>query len=75
MGRMSEAAAEGRSMSVSVDGGKCQGHNRCMAVCPEVFEADELGYAVVKIARVGPDLATAARLAEANCPERAITVE
>jgi ferredoxin len=61
-------------VTVSVDGDKCQGHNRCMAVCPEVFEADEFGYAVVKRDRVGPDLADKARLAEANCPERAITV-
>jgi ferredoxin len=61
-------------LEVVVDGAKCQGHNRCMAVCPEVFEADELGYSVVKLPRVGPELAERVRLAEANCPERAITV-
>jgi ferredoxin len=62
------------AVGVRVDGAKCQGHNRCMAICPEVFEADDLGYAVVRMDRVGRDLAEKARLAEANCPERAITV-
>jgi ferredoxin len=62
------------AVSVRVDGEKCQGHNRCIAICPEVFEADELGYAVVRLDRVGPDLADKVRLAEANCPERAIAV-
>jgi ferredoxin len=61
-------------LEVVVDGAKCQGHNRCMAACPEVFEADEFGYAVVKTPRVGPELAEGVHLAEANCPERAITV-
>ena len=69
-----ETSAANGTVGVSVDGAKCQGHNRCMAVCPEVFEADEFGYAVVSMPRVGPDLAEKARLAEANCPERAITV-
>ena len=61
-------------LEVVVDGAKCQGHNRCMVTCPEVFEADEFGYSVVKMPRVGPELAEKVRLAEANCPERAITV-
>lgn len=61
-------------LEVVVDGARCQGHNRCMAVCPEVFEADEFGYSVVKMPRVGPELAERVRLAEANCPERAIAV-
>jgi len=67
-------AAPAAAVTVRVDGAKCQGHNRCMAICPEVFEADEYGYSVVRTERVGPDLADKARLAEANCPERAITV-
>lgn len=73
-----EVAGEGERaegvLRVSVDGAKCQGHNRCMALCPEVFEADEFGYSVVKMPSVGPELADKVRLAEANCPERAITV-
>lgn len=69
-----EGGAPDRLLHVSVDGGRCQGHNRCIALCPEVFEADELGYSVVKMPLVGRELEEKVRLAEANCPERAITV-
>ena len=62
------------AVQVAVDPDKCQGHNRCMALCPEVFEADEYGYSVVTSPVVGPELLERVRLAEANCPERAITV-
>jgi ferredoxin len=62
------------TLQVRVDGQRCQGHNRCVVACPEVFEADELGYSVVKHPKVGPQLAEKVRLAEANCPENAISV-
>jgi ferredoxin len=64
----------GPSLQVEVDGRKCQGHNRCMALCPEVFEADEFGYSIVKRPEIGAELEEKARLAEQNCPEHAITV-
>lgn len=69
-----EGVTTGRVLRVAVDGRTCQGHNRCMALCPEVFEADEFGYSVVRMPRVGRELEEKVRLAEANCPERAITV-
>lgn len=62
-------------LEVRVDSGRCQGHNRCIVICPEVFEADEYGYSLVKMPRVGPELAERVRAAEANCPENAISVE
>ena len=40
-------------MRVRVDPDKCQGHNRCIVVAPEVFTADELGYSHVKAEEVG----------------------
>jgi len=60
---------------VEVDGERCQGHNRCVIACPEVFESDEFGYSVVKMPEVRPELEPQVRLAEADCPENAITVE
>jgi ferredoxin len=63
------------SVLVEVDGERCQGHNRCVVACPEVFESDEYGYAVVRLREVGPELEPQVRLAEADCPENAITVE
>lgn len=61
-------------MRVHVDQDKCQGHNRCIVVAPELFEVDELGTAsVVGDGHVPPALEDDARLAVDNCPEYAIT--
>lgn len=62
-------------MRVKVDGDLCQGHNRCIAVAPEIFEADDLGYSHAKNGGLVPkELEEKARLAVRNCPERAITI-
>jgi len=62
-------------MRVRVDGSKCQGHNRCFALAPELFELDDYGYAHERNEGVVPaELAEKARLAVANCPERAISI-
>jgi ferredoxin len=61
---------------VAVDGAKCQGHNRCYAIAPELFDVDDYGQSVViGDGTVPPDLAEKARLAVANCPEFAISIE
>ena len=63
-------------MRVSVDSEKCQGHNRCYAIAPDLFDVDDLGYAtVVGDGTVPQGQEEQARLAAANCPEYAITVE
>jgi ferredoxin len=62
-------------MRVEVDAEKCQGHNRCFALAPELFDVDDYGTAIViGDGTVAPELADKARLAAANCPEFAITV-
>ena len=35
-------------MRVTVDSEKCQGHNRCYALAPDVFDVDDLGFATSK---------------------------
>ena len=63
-------------MKVSVDPKKCQGHGRCMMFDGDLFDCDELGYAVVRGDGQVPESAReAAWLAEANCPEGAITLD
>jgi ferredoxin len=62
-------------MNVTVDPERCQGHNRCHALAPTLFDIDDLGYATAAPGDIDPDLETAARLAAANCPEHAITIE
>jgi len=60
---------------VKVDGEKCQGHNRCYALAPELFDVDEMGNAHERgDGTVPPGLEDKARLAVANCPEYAVSI-
>jgi ferredoxin len=62
-------------MHVSVDQEKCQGHNRCYALAPELFDVDDYGIAhAIGDGTVPPELEDKAQLAARNCPEFAITV-
>jgi ferredoxin len=60
---------------VSVDPEKCQGHNRCYAIAPELFDVDEYGNAhELNDGEVPAGLEDKARMAVANCPEYAISI-
>ena len=62
-------------LTVRVDRDKCQGHNRCKALAPELFELDEIGNArAVGDGRVPEQLVEKAYLARSNCPEFAIEI-
>ena len=61
------------AMKVHVVPERCQGHNRCYAIAPELFDVDDYGTAFeVGDGTVPAELADKARLAVANCPEFAI---
>jgi ferredoxin len=63
-------------MKVSIEAEKCQGHNRCYALAPELFDVDDYGQAVViGDGDVAAGLEDKARLAVANCPEYAISIQ
>ena len=62
-------------MKVRVDLTKCVGHGRCYVLAPDVFEDDDRGYCLVKVAQLPPELEAQARLGEENCPEGAIRIE
>ena len=63
-------------MRVHVDEGKCQGHNRCYSLAPELFDVDDYGTAhEIGDGTVPAALEERARLAAANCPEYAIAIE
>lgn len=54
---------------------KCQGHNRCKALVPELFELDEYGNAKeIGDGTVPAELEQKAWLAHANCPEFAVEI-
>jgi ferredoxin len=60
-------------MKVRVDSEKCQGHNRCYALAPGLFQVDDYGYATARgDGTVPAGMEEKARLAVENCPERAI---
>ena len=63
-------------MRIVFERDKCQGHGRCYALAPQLFEADDEGYAVLLAqGDVPAGLERQAELAAENCPEYAITVE
>jgi ferredoxin len=66
---------EDEHMKVAVDRSRCTGHGRCYLLAPELFEPDDEGRALVVVAEPTAEQERRALLAEANCPERAITLE
>jgi ferredoxin len=64
------------SLRVRVNRELCQGHVRCVALAPELFDVDGVGEArEIGGGKITPDLEKNAWLAWANCPERAIEIE
>jgi ferredoxin len=60
-------------MKLQIDSSKCQGHGRCYDLSPDLFGEDDEGFGLVLgdgVVRPGQE--REARLAAANCPERAI---
>jgi ferredoxin len=67
--------AQPATLKVRVDRDKCQGHNRCKALAPELFELDDFGNArEVGDGTVPAELAEKAYLARSNCPEFAVEI-
>jgi ferredoxin len=63
------------TLKIRVDQDKCQGHARCKALAPELFDLDEFGNAhEVGDGSVPAGLEDKAWLAQTNCPEIAIAV-
>ena len=62
-------------LRVHVDPDKCQGHSRCKAIAPELFDLDGYGHAREKgDGTVPPGMEEKAYLAKSNCPEFAVEV-
>jgi ferredoxin len=60
-------------LKIQVDSDRCQGHNRCYAIAPELVEVDDYGNSRAKgDGSVPPALEEKARLAMKNCPEHAV---
>ncbi len=61
-------------MRVKVNRDACQGNGRCVAVSPEIYTLDDLGYNVAGEFAITEEQGEAAFRGEAECPERAIRV-
>jgi ferredoxin len=65
----------GKIVRVRVDPEKCQGHNRCKALAPDLFELDAFGNSKeVGDGVVAEEQLEYAHLARANCPEMAVEI-
>ncbi len=64
-----------KAMRIRVDPDACQGHNRCKALAPDLFDLDVYGNAsAAGDGSIAPGAEEKARLAVANCPEFAIEI-
>lgn len=61
------------SPRLSIDGELCQGHGRCYALAPQLFDCDEAGHGVVTASAVPAAELDEAENAADSCPEQAIT--
>jgi ferredoxin len=65
-------------MRVQIDSARCQGHGRCYDLAPDLFGADEDGYATLTDRTAGGEVPAGqeseARLAADNCPECAVLI-
>jgi ferredoxin len=63
-------------MKIHVDPASCQGHNRCVALAPGLFDIDDDGFAsAAGDGTVSAAQADLAELAIDNCPEQAIQLD
>jgi ferredoxin len=62
-------------MRVELNHALCQGHARCAALAPELFELDDNGYVITESHDLAADTEEAARLGAKVCPEKVISVQ
>lgn len=63
-------------MRIRIDQDRCEGHGRCYALAPTLVEPDDVGHGVeIGDGSVPEGEEHHARLAVANCPERAVLLE
>ncbi|MFT4288365.1 ferredoxin [Nocardioides sp.] len=61
-------------MKALIDMTKCSGNARCYQIDQELFQIDDIGYALREEFEVPAEQEEIAREGAASCPERAITL-
>lgn len=62
-------------MKIRLDSERCTGHGRCYVLAPEVFDEDDHGRCVPKLATVPVEHQERARAGVESCPEHALAIE
>ena len=62
-------------MRIKVHNDKCQGHARCAATAPDIFELDDDGYILHGDIEVKPGDESRASIGAKSCPECALEIE
>ncbi|HUC37606.1 MAG TPA: ferredoxin [Acidimicrobiales bacterium] len=62
-------------MRIKLDPDACQGHGRCYALAPDVFDSDDFGHCVLLVDEVPEGREKDAADAVDNCPEQALSLE
>jgi len=65
---------QGGAVRAAVDEKLCQGHARCNAMAPEIFDLDDWGHARPGEHAVPPGREEEAERAVRSCPEMAISI-
>jgi ferredoxin len=73
--RLHHSTEGSAAVKVTINSERCQGHGRCYDLASGLFDEDDEGYGqVIGDGAVPPGEEQTARLALANCPERAIEI-
>ncbi|ATP19427.1 ferredoxin [Sphingobium scionense] len=62
-------------MKIIVHREKCQGHARCWAMAPDIFELDDEGYIMPGDIDVPEEQERLAWMGAKSCPERALDIQ
>ena len=62
------------ALKATIDWDLCEGNGVCARVAPEIFSVDEDGNSDVILEEIPENLRAKSRLAERQCPVKAITV-
>ncbi len=62
-------------MRIRLDPELCQGHGRCYALAPAIFDSDDYGHCVLLAEDVPGGSESMARDAVENCPEQALVID
>ena len=71
---MSGAADAGKRATLFIDRGRCEGHQQCVLVAPDLLSLDDKGEVMIDVSDVTDEI-EAAKKAVQTCPAIALRIE